>query len=197
MMNHCLSILVLACLSSACTMGVVPRDTPPPEPPPAAEPAPASDEPAPATPEPAPPGPAAAPVAYSLDGNRLELPGSITFSGTKLDPASDPALEHARGYMAAKDAITLLRIEGHADDQALSERRALEVGRWLVAHGIDCKRLLAVGFGPTKPIADASTPEGKARNTRIELQNAAMRGRPIGGLSLEGGGQVASADLCQ
>ncbi len=191
MMNHYLSILVLA-LAPACTMGVVPRDTPPPEPPPAAEPAPVADEPAPAAPE-----PAAAPVAYSLDGNRLELPGPITFSGAQLDPASDPALEHARSYMAAKDAITLLRIEGHADDQALSERRALEVGRWLVAHGIDCKRLLAVGFGPTKPIADASTPEGKARNTRIELQNAAMRGRPIGGMSLEGGGQVASADLCQ
>lgn len=190
---HRLSVLVLACLSSACTMGVVPRDTPPPEPPPAAEPAPASE---PVAAEPAP-EPTAAPVAYRLDGNRLELPGPITFSGAQLDPASDPALEHARGYMAAKDAITLLRIEGHADDQALSERRALEVGRWLVAHGIDCKRLLAVGFGPTKPVADASTPEGKARNTRIELQNAAMRGRPIGGLSLEGGGQVASADLCQ
>ena len=190
---HRLSVLVLACLSSACTMGVVPRDTPPPEPPPAAEPAPASE---PVAAEPAP-EPTAAPVAYRLDGNRLELPGPITFSSAQLDPASDPALEHARGYMAAKDAITLLRIEGHADDQALSERRALEVGRWLVAHGIDCKRLLAVGFGPTKPVADASTPEGKARNTRIELQNAAMRGRPIGGLSLEGGGQVASADLCQ
>ena len=194
-MTHRLSILVLACLSLACTMAVVPRDTPPPEPPPAAEPPPAS-EPAPVAAEPAP-QPTTAPVAYRLDGNRLELPGPITFSGAQLDPASDPALEHARGYMAAKDAITLLRIEGHADDQALSERRALAVGRWLVAHGIDCKRLLAVGFGSTKPIADASTPEGKAQNTRIELHNAALRGRPIGGASLEGGGQVASADLCQ
>jgi len=192
-----LSILILAGLS-ACTMGVVPRDTPPPEPPPTAEPAPVSDEPAAPGPSTSPStSPSTAPVAYGLDGNRLELPVPITFSGAQLDPASDPALEHARSYMATKEAITMLRIEGHADDQALSERRALEVGRWLVAHGIDCKRLLAVGFGATKPIADASTSEGKARNTRIELQNAAMRGRPIGGMSLEGGGQVASADLCQ
>jgi len=183
-------------------MGVIPRDAPPPEPAPATEPAvsePPTSEPAAASPtEPAEPAePAASRVDYQLDGNRLVLPGPITFTGKQLAPASDPALEHARGYLVAKESITMLRIEGHADDQALSEQRALEVGRWLVAHGIDCKRLLAVGFGATKPVADASTPEGKAQNTRIELHNAAMRGRPIGGASLEGGGQVASADLCQ
>ena len=192
-MNHRLSLLAPILCSLACSMGVVPRDVPPPEPAHASGP---PTEPA-AAPE-APAQPAAEPrVEYQLDGNRLVLPGPITFSGKQLDPASDPALEHARGYLAAKDAITVLRIEGHADDQALSEQRAVEVGRWLVGHGIDCKRLLAVGFGPTKPIADASTPEGKAQNTRIELHNAALRGRPIGGASLEGGGQVASADLCQ
>lgn len=190
-----LSILALACLP-ACTMGVVPRDAPPPEP--ATTPAHAESQPAEPATDPAQPA-AAAPVEYRLDGHRLELPGPIVFVAGKaqLDPASDPALEHARGYLAAKESISLLRIEGHADDQALSEQRAVAVGRWLVAHGVDCKRLLAVGFGANKPSADASTPEGKARNTRIELHNAALRGRPIGGASLEGGGQVASADLCQ
>ena len=176
-------------------MGVIPRDMPPPEP------APVGEQPGPA-PEEQPAAPSSTePVRaeYRLDGNRLELPGPIVFAAgsDRLDPASDPALEHARGYLAAKDAITLLRVEGHADDQALSERRAAVVGRWLVAHGIDCKRLLAVGFGATKPVVDPSTADGKAQNTRIELQNAALLGRPIGGASLEGGGQVASTDLCQ
>lgn len=175
--------LLLPLTLTACTVGVIPRDLPPPEP----------EAEAPTE------SPAAAPVAYQLDGNRLELPGPIVFQagGDALDPASDPALEHARGYLAAKDAVTTLRIEGHADDQALSERRAVAVARWLVAHGTDCKRLLAVGFGPNKPVADASTPEGRAQNTRIELHNAALRGRPIGGQPLEGGGQLASADLCR
>ncbi len=179
-------------LLAACSMGVIPRDLPPPEP----EPEPAASEPAPTTSAPAPA--AAAPVQYELDGNRLELPGPIVFQagGDILDPASDPALEHARSYLAARDAITTLRIEGHADDQALSERRAVSVARWLVAHGIDCERLLAVGFGANKPIADPGAAEGKARNTRIELHNAALRGRPIGGAAPEAGGQVASADLC-
>jgi OOP family OmpA-OmpF porin len=192
-----LLLLALACLP-ACTLGVVPRDAPPPEPAPAAEPAALAAEPTPPAAGPTPPA-AEARVEYRLDGNRLELPGPIVFTAGKaqLAPASDPALEHARGYLAAKESVTVLRIEAHADDQALSEQQALAVGRWLVAHGVDCKRLLAVGFGASKPVADASTPEGKARNTRIELHNAALRGRPIGGASLEGGGQVASADLCQ
>jgi OOP family OmpA-OmpF porin len=180
------SLLVL----SACSVGVIPRDLPPPEPATASEPAseaPATDAPA---------GESTAPVAYKLEGNRLELPGPIAFTGEALDPASDPALEHARGYLAAKDYISLLRVEGHADDQALSERRAVLVARWLIAHGVDCKRLIAVGFGANKPIADNRTPEGRAQNTRIELHNAALRGRAIGGAPSDGGGQVASADLC-
>ena len=183
--------LILAPLLAlpACTVGVIPRDLSPPEPATAATPATMSDPAAPATEEPAP-------VQYSLDGNRLELPGPIVFSGEALDPASDPALEHVRGYLAAKDSITRMRVEGHADDQAESERRALLVSRWLITHGVDCKRLIAVGFAANKPIADNSTPEGRAQNTRIALHNAELRGRAIGGAPVDGGGQVASADLC-
>ncbi len=180
--------LTLAALAlCACTVGVIPRDGPPPEPEPEqpAGAAASADSPA-------------APVSYRLDGNRLELPGPIVFQagGDTLDPASDPALNHARGFMADKPAISMLRVEGHADDQALSERRAVAVARWLIAHDVACTRLIAVGFGPTKPIADTSTPEGKAQNTRVELHAAQMMGRPIGGAPPDGGGQVAAASLC-
>lgn len=179
--------LLLVCLA-ACTVGVVPRDSFPPEPPPAE---PAAAEPAPDAP----------PVRreYTLDGNRLVLPSPIAFQtgGDQLAPESDPALEHARSYLTDKEYITTMRVEGHADDQALSEARAVAVARWLVGHGIDCKRLVAVGFGPSKPVADAGTPEGRAQNTRIELHNAALRNLPIGGAPPDGGGQVASADLCR
>lgn len=193
---HPLPLSVACALLSACSMGVIPRDMPPPEPASTAAPTDtASDAPADASSEPATP---AQPAGFKLDGNRLELPGPITFQtgSDVLDPASDPALEHASRFLTEKPAVTTLRIEGHADDQSLSERRALAVGRWLISHGTDCKRLLAVGFGPSKPIADASTPEGKAQNTRIELHNAALLGRPIGGMPPEGGGRVAG-ELCQ
>ena len=57
--------------------------------------------------------------------------------------------------------------------------------------GVDCKRLIAVGFGSAKPVADNSTPEGKAQNRRVSFFNAALRGRLIGGMPADGGGQIA------
>lgn len=69
-----------------------------------------------------------------------------------------------------------LRIEGHTDNQGvaaanqtLSEKRAQAVLGWLVANGVDISRLSAKGFGQTKPIADNSTEEGRAKNRRVEL----------------------------
>jgi OOP family OmpA-OmpF porin len=96
--------------------------------------------------------------------------------------------------------VSLVRIEGHAPEQALSEARALTVARWLVAHGVAhgvaCERLVPIGFGPTKPVADASTHEGRAANVRIDAINAALRGRLIGGMPADGGGQLAG-DPCR
>lgn len=144
-------------------------------------------------------------TAFKLEGNQLVLPGEIVFkAGTaELDEAaSKAALQHIKEYLMEKTYITTLRVEGHVSsgntesaDQKLSEARALAVGRWLAKEGVDCKRLIAVGFGRTKPVADNSTSEGKAKNTRITVVNAALRGRAIGGLPLDGGGQVAG-DVC-
>ena len=69
-----------------------------------------------------------------------------------------------------------LRVEGHTDNQgaapanqALSEKRAQAVAAWLTSHGIEAGRLSAAGFGQTKPIADNSTEDGRAKNRRVEL----------------------------
>ena len=69
------------------------------------------------------------------------------------------------------------------------------MARWLVEKGVDCKRLVPVGFGGTKPKADNATPEGKAQNRRISFFNAALKGRAIGGMPLDAGGQIAG-DAC-
>jgi OOP family OmpA-OmpF porin len=76
-----------------------------------------------------------------------------------------------------KDAPDLVvEIQGHTDntgdaaaDQVLSEQRAAAVRNALTAAGIAANRLTAKGFGLTKPVADNSTPEGRAKNRRVEL----------------------------
>lgn len=146
------------------------------------------------------PSPAEEP-RFEIVDNALKLPGPIVFDtgSDTLRPESDPALSHAKAYLTAKPDITLLRVEAHAGGasaQALSEKRAAAVARWLVGHGVDCRRLVPVGFGDTKPVAAASTPEGRAANERVVLVNAALRGRRIGGLPVDGGGMVA-ADPCR
>ncbi|MBS1808100.1 MAG: OmpA family protein [Acidobacteria bacterium] len=138
--------------------------------------------------------------AFAIEGGRLKLPKPIIFAtGTdKLLPESDAALNHIKAFLADKTSITLVRIEAHSDNQGqpatnqtLTEKRALAVAKWLVEHGVECKRLLPVGFGSTKPVAANDTPEGRAQNQRIEIAMAEMRGRAIGGMPTDGGGKIA------
>ncbi|MBI4704195.1 MAG: OmpA family protein [Deltaproteobacteria bacterium] len=174
-------------------------DEPPPPPPPAP---PAKEEP---PPPPAPkPKPKFGGFKFKMKGEQLELPGPVVFEtgSAKLKPESDAVLEIVQKYLEQTPKVTLLRIEGHTDDvgddaknMQLSKDRAMSVSQWLVAKGTDCKRLLPVGFGETKPIADNATDEGKSQNRRTSFFNAALEGKPIGGMPVDGGGQAAG-DPC-
>ncbi len=69
-----------------------------------------------------------------------------------------------------------LLIEGHTDNAGkavvnmkLSQTRADAVKKYFVDNGIDAARITAKGYGPTKPIADNKTAEGRARNRRVEF----------------------------
>jgi outer membrane protein OmpA-like peptidoglycan-associated protein len=53
---------------------------------------------------------------------------------------------------------------------ALSERRATAMRGLLVSHGLDKNKIKAYGMGEENPIADNTTPEGKAINRRGELR---------------------------
>ncbi len=154
--------------------------------------------------------PLAVPIAiaqsggYQIEGNQLTTPGPVVFEtgSDKIKSDSEPVLQHVKSYLNDKSYISTMRIEVHSDNQGSSafnqkqsEARALAVGRWLISQGIDCKRLIAVGFGETKPIANNATPDGRAQNRRVAFVNAALRGRPIGGMPIDGGGKVAG-DLC-
>lgn len=147
-------------------------------------------------------GVALADTKYEIKDNELVVPYVIVYDKASLKPESNEAIGFVKGYLDAKSYISTLRIEVHTDSQGgtehnqlLSEQRALEVAKALVAKGVDCKRLVAVGFGETKPKADNRTAEGRAQNRRTLFVNAALKGRAIGGAATDGGGKVAG-DPC-
>lgn len=68
-------------------------------------------------------------------------------------------------------------IEGHTDDvgsdadnQVLSESRAYAMRQYFVDKGIDPARLTFVGYGELRPRDTNATPEGRARNRRVEIR---------------------------
>jgi OmpA-OmpF porin, OOP family len=75
------------------------------------------------------------------------------------------------------DTSLKLNIEGYTDNQGnsksnqlLSENRAKSVMNYLLMKGIATQRLSFAGFGETNPVADNSTPEGRAKNRRVEIK---------------------------
>lgn len=142
---------------------------------------------------------------YKLEGNEVKIEKPVLFENgsAKLKPESVPSLEIIKKYLDDKSYISLLRVECHTDNsndneasQILSEKRSLAVCAALVKMGVDCKRLIAVGFGSSKPVADNVTPEGKNANRRISFINAALRNRPIGGMPVDGGVKIAG-EVCK
>jgi OOP family OmpA-OmpF porin len=143
-------------------------------------------------------------AALKMDGQRL-VTGAVEFEtgSGKLKLESDAVLDLVKQYLDEKTYVTTLRIEVHSDSQGdaaknqeLSEKRAVAIAKALIGKGVDCKRLIAVGFGSSKPVADNATAEGRAQNRRVSFFVAALRGRAIGGMPLDGGGKSAAGDLC-
>lgn len=74
-----------------------------------------------------------------------------------------------------KQEWTLL-LAGHTDNQGapaknklLSEKRSKAVKKFLVDNGVKAERIKAEWYGQTKPIAPNTTPEGRQKNRRVEM----------------------------
>ncbi|HSE15301.1 MAG TPA: OmpA family protein [Candidatus Deferrimicrobium sp.] len=58
---------------------------------------------------------------------------------------------------------------GEKYNQALSERRAQEVKKYLVDKGKKADRITAEGKGESNPIGDNKTKKGQFQNRRVEV----------------------------
>ena len=112
----------------------------------------------------------------SLDRCRILLPEKIHFETAKwvIKQKSYKVLDQLVKTLQARPEWRV-RVEGHRDSRGeyirirITQRRARAVVEYLVAHGIQRDRLIAVGYGETRPIATNKTAEGRAKNRRIEI----------------------------
>ena len=62
-----------------------------------------------------------------------------------------------------------LRARGITSNQDLSLKRAQDVAQFLIAQGVKPNLVFVKGFGDADPVASNDTPEGRAKNRRVEL----------------------------
>ena len=128
----------------------------------------------------------------------MSIPGQIEFDTGKatLKTTDDTtkAIEQVKAFLDANPRVTKLRIEGHTDNAGtpesnleLSGQRALAVKAAVVEKGAAKERMLAVGCGQNKPIADNATDDGKAKNRRTEFHLAEVGGKKYLGHDPTGG----------
>jgi outer membrane protein OmpA-like peptidoglycan-associated protein len=109
-------------------------------------------------------------------GKTVILQGINFNSGSAtLTRDSEDMLERAFGALVGNPTIRV-EIAGYTDNvgsrianERLSLRRAEAVRSWLVAKGIGASRLSVRGYGLRNPIDTNLTPDGRARNRRIEF----------------------------
>lgn len=117
-------------------------------------------------------------VTEMPDGSlRVNIPSNVSFDSSQavLKPALLPVLDSvARALVQHPElrakAIGYTDSTGGADlNQRLSNERAYAVTNYLAQRGVPGSHLIAEGRGPNAPIADNSTPAGRAMNRRVEL----------------------------
>ncbi len=98
-------------------------------------------------------------------------------SGSATLTASGVAVLEEMAMAISKFDGAEFQVVGHTDNSgsrmanvALSLSRANTVRDYLIGKGIDGRRITALGAGPDKPVTTNDTPEGRARNRRIEFR---------------------------
>ena len=93
-----------------------------------------------------------------------------------LSPEAEARLTELANRLKAENVNVYLEIQGHTDaagpeayNDALGAARAEAVRRSLSRQGIALNRMATISYGEEAPVADNSTPEGRAQNRRVAI----------------------------
>ena len=107
---------------------------------------------------------------------RIWMDAPLAFDRSTLRPESVTLLREVATTLTRWPDIGLVEIAVHTDDAGddnanlkLTQQRAEAVRKVLVAAGVAESRLVAQGYGETRPIAPNDTETNRAMNRRVEL----------------------------
>ena len=119
-------------------------------------------------------------ITTTPKGVNLIIKDDVLFGEGSIDLKSlgQSVLDRIAQMLSQNDYM--ISVEGHTDNVPihtaqfpsnweLSTGRASAVTRYFIQKGISVERLRAIGYADTRPIADNTTEEGRARNRRVSL----------------------------
>lgn len=117
-------------------------------------------------------------VMIKIDPPKNFVLSNVYFDTGKssLKASSHRALDDLVEVLKLKSSM-VIEIEGHTDNVGkpednlkLSQDRAGEVKKYVVAKGIAAARVSAKGYGQEQPVADNAAEDGRAKNRRTSLK---------------------------
>ena len=118
----------------------------------------------------------ALPTTLTDRGIVAEIAGVQFATGAAtLNASAREALARFAGIVVTYPSLKFT-VEGHTDitgsdetNRKLSYARGITVRDYLIQQGVDAASISVEGLGPSRPVADNATAEGRARNRRVEI----------------------------
>ena len=111
-------------------------------------------------------------LMMNLDSNAIQF----EFNKAVLLSVNRELLSRIAGILLTSKGYSI-KVHGHTDDVGsdaynleLSEKRAQAVRDYLVQAGIGAEIITTKGYGKSKPLLAAKTPDARAKNRRVEVE---------------------------
>jgi outer membrane protein OmpA-like peptidoglycan-associated protein len=93
----------------------------------------------------------------------------------RLNPKAKPELDRLIDLLNKNKSVNI-EVAGYADDggntrveKMIAMRRAKEVEKYLIMHGLPENRITVKSYGNTRPLVPGSSEKAKAKNRRVEI----------------------------